>query len=298
MESEVFERYKKAGGIAAQARELARSLVEDGYLLYDLADNVEREIKRLGAGIAFPVNVAIDNIAAHYTPGSTDKSYFKTGQLVKIDIGAHVDGYIADTTFTKEVGTDRWQKLIRSSEDALEAAINVTRPGIKAKMIGAAIGRTIESYGYSPITNLTGHLLEKYNLHAGLSIPNVMDDTGQQVKEGMAIAIEPFATNGAGRVAGNRSGNIYRLVRQRKMDDPELDRLIEKAHATYRGLPFSERWMAKELEHEKVKKKIRRLLKFGVISTYPILYEVEKGMVSQAEHTVVVQKDGCFVTTR
>lgn len=296
MEDEVLDKYLKAGKIAAKARELGRKKVEEGILLIDVAEAIEREIRSMGGSVAFPVNIAIDHVAAHFTPASTDRMVFKSGQLVKIDVGVHIDGYIADTTFTKEISTSRWSNLIKATEEGLEAAIDITKPGVRANIIGGAVERTIESYGYRPIVNLTGHSLQRYELHAGLSIPNVMDDTNDLIRKGDAIAIEPFATNGAGRVAGKKGGNIYRLIRKRGMGDPELNAMIEKLYQEFKGLPFSERWCAKQCR--KPKQALRKLMRSGVITTYPMLNEIEKGMVSQAEHTVIVTDDGCIVTTR
>ncbi|MCK4757287.1 MAG: type II methionyl aminopeptidase [Thermoplasmata archaeon] len=296
MDEKAEEKYLKAGKIASIARELGRELVVEGASYREVADSIEFKIEQQGGKVAFPVNIAVDIVAAHFTPSSSDSLVFKKGMLAKIDVGAHVDGYIADTTFTKEIGTKRWAELIKAAEEALEAAIDVTKPGVRAKMIGGAVERTIESYGYTPITNLTGHSLKRYNLHAGLSIPNIMDDNNDIIKEGDVIAIEPFATNGAGRVAGRKSGNIFRMMRKREVDDPKLNELIEKIYEEFRGLPFSERWIAKQVK--KPKPAIRKLLRFGVITTYPVLLEIEKGMVSQAEHTVIVTKKGCKVTTR
>ncbi len=296
MDDQVREKYLKAGKIGAMARELGRELVVEGASFREVADSIEFKIEQQGGKVAFPVNIAVDNVAAHYTPHSADTQVFKKGMLAKIDVGAHVDGYIADSTFTKEVGTDRWAELIRSAEEALEAAIDVTKPGIRAKMIGGAVERTIESYGYTPITNLTGHSLKRYNLHAGLSIPNILDDNSDLIREGDAIAIEPFATNGAGRVAGRKSGNIYRMMRKREVDDTQLNDLINLIYDEFRGLPFSERWIARQVK--KPKQVIRKLFRSGIITTYPVLLEIEKGMVSQAEHTVIVTKNGCIVTTR
>ncbi len=296
MDDEVREKYLKAGKIGSMARELGRELVVEGASFREVADSIEFKIEQQGGKVAFPVNIAVDNIAAHFTPTSVDTQVFKKGMLAKIDVGAHVDGYIADSTFTKEVGTNRWHELIKASTEALEAAIDVTKPGVRAKEIGGAVERTIESYGFNPITNLTGHSLRRYNLHAGLSIPNIMDGSDDIVKEGDAIAIEPFATNGAGRVAGRKSGNIYRMMRKREVDDPQLNELISKIYEEFRGLPFSERWVARQVK--KPKPVLRKLFRSGVITTYPVLLEIEKGMVSQAEHTVIVTEKGCVVTTR
>ncbi len=186
------EKYLKAGKVASLARELGRELVVEGALFREVADSIEFKIEQQGGKVAFPVNIAVDNVAAHYTPHSADTQVFKKGMLAKIDVGAHVDGYIADTTFTKEVGTNHWGELIRAAEEALEAAIDVTKPGIRAKMIGGAVERTIESYGFNPITNLTGHSLKRYNITvfgglAGVYLVDIDDDMSL-IQNNFAIA--------------------------------------------------------------------------------------------------------------
>ncbi|MCK4266091.1 MAG: type II methionyl aminopeptidase, partial [Thermoplasmata archaeon] len=226
MDDEARQGYVKAGKIASRVRVEAIPMIKEGALLLDVAEFVESEIGRLGGRPAFPVNIAIDNVAAHYTPHSKDTQRFKVGQLVKLDLGVHVDGYIADTAVSVEVASKSWQELIGASSTALDLVIEMIRPGVLARDIGSLVERTIVSKGFVPVSNLSGHRLQKFNLHAGISIPNIGDDSMDMVKEGMALAVEPFATNGAGRVAGRKSGNIFRLVRKRSFGDKVLDSLV------------------------------------------------------------------------
>jgi methionyl aminopeptidase len=216
--------------------------------------------------------------------------------VVKLDLGVHVDGYIADTALTVEITSNRWSQLISASNEALEMVLEAMSPGIAAGVIGGTIERVVRSKGLVPVANLTGHSLERYNLHAGVSVPNVADGSTAQILPGMAVAIEPFATNGAGRVAGRKSGNIYKLLRLKEMDDPDLDSLLKGMHDEFRYLPFPERWVARNTPRPE--KAIKRLLRAGAIATYPILSEVKNGMVSQFEHTVVMTGKGPVVTTR
>jgi methionyl aminopeptidase len=296
MDDDVLEKYLKAGGIASKVREEAKPTVKEGATLLEAAEFVESRIVELGGQLAFPLNISIDSQAAHFTPHSKDKLRFRAGNLVKLDLGVHVDGYIADTAITVEVTGDGHGELIRTSDKALEAAIELIKPGVTAGDLGAIIERVIESHGYRPVSNLSGHLLEHYNLHAGLSIPNVADGSPGMLKEGMAVAIEPFATDGAGRVAGKKSGNIFRQIRDREHPESDVNDAIRFIARTYRGLPFSERGMAKEFRNSD--KLLRKLLRFGVISTYPVLRDVKGGIVSQAEHTVIVTDTGCRITTK
>ncbi len=296
MEDDVRDKYLKAGRIVSKVRDEVKSMVKEGTLLLDVAEFAESEIVRLGGHIAFPINISIDSTAAHFTPHSNDKSKFQAGNIVKLDLGVHMDGYIADTALTVEVTTNRWQELIMAPTQALDMVIDSIKPGVKVSDLGAIIERVIRSKGYLPVSNLSGHTLEKFNLHAGISVPNVMDDSQDKLMPGMAVAIEPFATNGAGRVAGRKSGNIFRQIRDGQLDDPELNNLMETITTEFRGLPFSERSISKMVK--KSDKMLRKLLRHGAISTYPVLKDVKGGMISQTEHTLIIKSDGCEITTR
>jgi methionyl aminopeptidase len=295
MKSEVFESYKRAGKVAKESRELGISLAKEGALVLDLVEEAEDLIRKRGAKPAFPINIAIDSVAAHYTPRSDDRLRLEKGDVVKIDVGVHVEGYIGDTAATVEIRTKNWSKLIEASEIALGIAIELVKPNAPIRMIGGAIERSIEHSGFTPVANLTGHNLEKYSLHSGKSVPNILDDTTTKTLFGEVLAIEPFATNGAGRVSGKRNGNIYRFVKRGDGKKARANELLKYVEEEFRTLPFAERWCTDF--DKKAQSSIQRLLKKGLITSYPILSDVGKGMVSQAEHTVIVTENGCDVTT-
>jgi methionyl aminopeptidase len=295
MDEEIHKKYKKAGRIARAARDFGAARIKEGVLLLDVGEDVEGFIRRQGGLPAFPINLAINNAAAHYTPSHDDKLRFVRGDVVKIDVGVHVDGYVGDTACTVEVGTRNWGDLIRSTSEALDAAIDLMKPKAKLDDVGAAIQRVIEAFGFVPVENLTGHSMEQYKLHAGLSVPNVMGDGSGSVKLGDVMAIEPFSTNGAGRVDGKKSGNIYRLIRPRKIGGKELVALIEHISENYSTLPFSERWCHRF--DRRAKHRIKKLLKAGIIHSYPILKDTGDGIVAQSEHTVIITEEGCEVIT-
>ena len=295
MDEDVIEKYRKAGKIAKAARNYGASKVKEGVTLLEVAEAVEEFIRKQGGQPAFPINLAINDTAAHFTPAHDDKTKFEKGDVVKIDVGVHVDGYVGDTAVTVEVDTHHWGDLIRSTKEALDTAIELMKPNTKLDDVGAAIQRVIEAFGYLPVENLTGHSMERYKLHAGLSVPNVMGDGSGSVKLWDVVAIEPFATNGAGRVDGKKSGNIYRLVRPRQVAGKELNAMLGYINKNYSSLPFSERWCFKF--DKKSKQRIKKLLKTGVIHSYPILKDVGEGIVAQCEHTVLITEAGCEVLT-
>ena len=296
MDKETEEKYKKSGRITAEARDYGAGLIKEDASVLEVVTAIEDFILKKGGRIAFPVNIAIDDVAAHFTPTHNDKLVFEQGNLVKLDVGVHVDGFIGDSAVTIEVGTKNWQDLIRASSDALNVAIDMVKPGVNLMLLGRAIEQTITSYGFKPISNLTGHSLEQYKLHAGLSIPNVEEYTRGTVREGDVIAIEPFATNGGGRVKGFKKSNIYRFIRDVEMKSPDAQRLLRAIKQNRKVLPFSERWCYRYTK--KATKVIQKMVSDRAITMYPILKDINNGMVTQTEHTVIVTHDGCDVITR
>jgi len=296
MNEEALSSFRKAGAIAAEARDLGASMVAAGAPMLKVAEEVEAHIISRGAFPAFPCNISCNEVAAHFTPRTGDKLTFSNGDLVKIDVGAHVNGYIGDTAMTVEVGTRNRTSLIEASAKALAIATEIVGEGIPVNTVGGAIERGIKSNGFVPVTNLTGHSMKQYNLHAGLSIPNFDDGEDEKVPADIALAIEPFATDGAGQVQNAKAGNIYRILRKRELRDKgaaEHFHLIEEKFGT---LPFCERWCT--ALDPKAQAHLRTLVRHGLIFAYPVLTEVRGGMVSQKEHTIIIHDHKAEVTTR
>ncbi|MDH7509350.1 MAG: type II methionyl aminopeptidase [Methanomassiliicoccales archaeon] len=286
---------KKAGAIAGEARQLGLDLIDEGVRYLDLAVEVEEFIKRRGAKPAFPVNISVNEVAAHYTPSSDDDKRFKEGDIVKIDVGAHIDGYIGDTAATVEIKTRKQEKLIRAADEALRIALDIVCDGVSVSMIGGAIERTIKGAGFRPVVNLTGHSMTRYNLHAGLSIPNIDDGIQAKIRNDMVLAIEPFATDGTGEVRSGKPGNIYRVLTERPIRDEKALEFFRQVHERFNSLPFCERW-CHEIDRN-ASSMIRTLHRHGLISSYPVLNEIKGGIVSQAEHTIIVHDSKSEITT-
>ncbi|NLK26450.1 MAG: type II methionyl aminopeptidase [Euryarchaeota archaeon] len=295
MNEEILSNLRKAGSIAREARDIGAEMIDEGVSLLEVAEEVEGHIISRGATPAFPCNLSINEIAAHYTPITGDRLKFKNGDLVKIDVGAHVDGWIGDTAVTVEVGTRNWTGLIDSAARALAVAIEIVSEGTPVNMIGGTIERVVRSNGYSPVVNLTGHGMAQHNLHAGLTVPNCDDGVTTRVEQGMILAIEPFVTDGGGEVQNSRPGNIYRVIRERKIRDKAAAEHFQLIQERFGGLPFCERWCT--ALDSNAPAYLRTLVRHGLIYSYPMLTEVCGGMVSQKEHTVVVRDGGAEVLT-
>ncbi len=294
MEPDVRAALFEAGRVSKEAKERGVELVTDGALLLDVAEEIEGVFRKRGLRPAFPTCISIDHIAAHYSPVHDDTLRIRRGNVVKLDLGAQKDGWIADTAVTVEVGTRNWARLIQASELALQTAIEAVRPGVETRLLGEGIRRAIEANGYKPIRNLTGHTVERYVLHAGKSVPNIPHGH-DSLEAGEVVAIEPFSSSGAGEVDGRRTGNIYRVLRTKPIKDPTLNDFLGRLAMEFKTLPFAERW-AYGLD-PKAPALLNQLLRTGAVMTYPALLDVGSGIVAQTEHTMIVRAGGAEVTT-
>jgi methionyl aminopeptidase len=283
MNSDIMECYLQAGKIASEVKAESLKTVEEGIKLLETAEYAEELILQKGGELAFPCNISVNQIASHYTP-LYGRSKFNTGDLVKIDLGAHIDGYIADTAATTEVGTDHNNILIKAANEALNAAISQTKHGVNTKHLGSIMGKIIKSYGCNPVKDLTGHSIDRFTIHSGVNIPNYGGAPyGNTLYEGDVIAIEPFTTKGRGRITQG-DARIFSLRHTRNLSNP----LYQKLESRFNKLPFTSRWLT---DHSEIKN-TQSLLK-----KYPILIESDGCPVAQAEHTVIVMEQGCKVIT-
>lgn len=296
MNKQELEDYKKAGKIAAEVKDYARKLIKPGMPLLEIAQKIEKEIKKLGGELAFPINLSIDDIAAHYNPSLEDET--KASGLLKIDIGVHIKGFIADTAFSLDLTKDNEHKeLIEASEQALNEALKLLEKNSNQTLnnIGAAIQKAIEKKGFSPVINLSGHSLDQHNLHAGITIPNYANNNINKLKPG-AYAIEPFATTGQGKIYEGQSSNIFSVIEPKNPRSPAARKVLGHIWKKYRLLPFSLREIQEKFGNS-ARIALRELEQAGIIKNYKQLIEKSHKPVSQAEHTIIITKDGKVVVT-
>jgi methionyl aminopeptidase len=294
-----IEEYIKAGKIASEVREMVRGKNWIGKSVYDICEEVESEIRKRGAGCAFPVNASINEIAAHYTAEPNDPITIKDTDLVKIDLGAQINGYIADTAVTVCYDA-QYDGLVQAAEEALENAMSMVKTGVKVSDIGRTIESTIKKRGLKPIANLSGHSLDQYTIHAGKSIPNIWSIGGFSLSENSAYACEPFVTTeqGGGFVRNGKIKNIFALNSRKKTKNEEADRLLDFIWNNFNMLPFALRWLVKDWEEKKARELLDILINKKAIQAYPILIEVNEQRVAQAEHTFIPNENGVIITTQ
>ena len=329
MNQEETDKILKAGQIAKQVKEYAKTIITKNKPLLEIAEQIEDKINELGGKPAFPINLSINDIAAHYTPTHNDET--KAHGLLKVDIGVHVDGFIADTAFSVDLeDSEENKKLILASQEALNNSLELINNTINSEkdsqdnkssakksdkvdfeandfanaseqemittsQIGETIQQTIESHDFSPIINLSGHSMEKFDLHAGVTIPNINDNRGEELTQGL-YAIEPFATTGNGKVYNGKPSGIYSLQEVKNVRSPIAREILALIDEDYQTLPFCSRWVVKKLG-TKALFGLKQLEQEGVLHQYPQLVEVSHKPVSQAEDTILIDKDNVKVTT-
>jgi len=291
MNDEILEKYIAAGKLAATILKESALEIRVGRSYLELVESVEARVKNEGADLAFPLNVSLNEDAAHDTASTGDERIFAKGDVVKLDLGVQIDGYIADTATTVDLGNN--ELLLEASREALEAAIKLVRPGVTTGELGAAVEKEILSRGYRPIANLTGHGLDQYVAHTDPTIPNISIHGGTVLEEGMAIAIEPFATTGSGRVGEKTRVEIYSQIAEKPVRIPSARAVMEQI-SPLRGLPFSRR----SLNDKKKDLALLGLARSRIVHGYPVLSDIPGSLVSQHEHTLIVTAEGCIVTTR
>jgi len=290
------EKWIEAGKKASTLMEFAKSIVKAGMPLLEIAEKIEKKAEEMMVQLAFPVNLSCDEIAAHYSPVHEDKNIAEG--LLKIDLGVSVDGCISDIASSIDLTKEKMhKKMIEANEKALSEAIKIAKEGVSVSGIGKVIHKVITGAGFSPVRNLCGHEIEKFSLHAGLTVPNYDNGNKTQLIEGQIIAIEPFATTGEGVVQDGRRSDIYMLKEPKPIRDRNAREILEFIAENYSTLPFAERWLIK-----KFGLKSRLALKFleqaDILHHFSELDEKSRHPVSQAEHTILITKDGCEILTK
>jgi methionyl aminopeptidase len=297
-DKEALEKFRLSGKILRESREEMKKLVYEGMPAIEVCEKAESLIREKGGKPAFPCNVSINEIAAHYTSPPNDKLTIPEKAVVKVDMGVHVDGYVTDTAFTACFNPE-YSSMQIAAEQALAAAIENIHGDMATSQIGSIIEKTIKNRGFKPISNLTGHSVGRYLIHAGTSIPNVMQLSFEKVKPGEIYAIEPFVTlpEAAGRIENSPQVTIFRLVKTKSVKNPHTKQLMKYIEDNFRTLPFAERWLKDAVPADKHREAFKELLKCKAVMGYHVFTEISRKPVTQAEHTLLIKEDGCEVLT-
>jgi methionyl aminopeptidase len=296
VDAHALDCYRRAGRIASECREWAKTSIQPDVPIRSVLETVEGMIRERGAEPGFPAQSSRNSIAAHYCSSPEDEQRYAEGDCVKVDIGVHVDGYVADTAASIDLSSDkRWTPLVESARNALSAAIVAIHDGVPVGEIGGAIERTILKAGYQPVRNLTGHGLGRWKVHTSPQIPNYAERGGGTLRQGMVFAIEPFASTGRGYIREAGKAEVFMMVRP-PSKPKGLDRDVMRAIESWHGLPIARRYF-NHLERDAVEDTLMRLARQGSLVRYPPLVEDESTMVAQYEHSIYLGPEGVEILT-
>ena len=295
-DTEALASFRAAGRIASECREWAKANIKPGVTIRHVLETVEGMIRERGAAPGFPAQSSRNSVAAHYCSAPDDTMAYEEGDCVKVDIGVHVDGYVADTAASVDLSEDgRWTPLIQASADALAAAIATVGDTVPVGEIGAAVERTITAAGFNPVRNLTGHGLGRWKVHTPPQIPNQAERGGMRLKTGMVFAIEPFACTGRGYITERGRAEVFMMVRP-PFRAKGLNKPLLKDIESWRGLPIARRYFA-DHDPDVLEETLSKLVRQGSLMRYPPLVEAEGVMVAQTEHSIFLGPDGVEVLT-
>lgn len=297
MKNKYKQNFLQAGALAKQVRAFGKSLIVHGASYCDVIAKINQKIIDLGAVPAFPPQIALNDVAAHFLPLPEEDIIF-SDQIIKLDIGVSFEGAIGDCAVTVDL-SGKYQSLVDAAESALLAAEQIIKVGLPIREIGKIIDETISSFGFSPIRNLSGHGLGEYIIHMAPIIPNYDNHSKALIKPGMTFAIEPFATNGKGLIYEGGIATIFGVAANRPLRT-DLSRALLAKIRLFEGLPFAiHNLICEEWPLDRVNSGLGELIKAGVVVGYPPLIEEAHGMVAQAENSVLVDEKGnVFITTR
>jgi len=293
MDPETIQLLQKAGKVTSQVRrETAAKLQKPGTSFLEAMDYAENRIIQLGGQIAW-AQMAVNDVAAHFCPEEDDTQVSQEGQLIKVDIGTHLEGWIADNAMTVAVGKSSENKelsnLIKASQNALKAAIKLVRPGVQLWELGEAQYSEAEALGFTTVKNLCGHTIERYKVHAGISIPTYNNKDKTEIQAGWQVALEPFVTNGDGLIKEKGKATVFMIEKEKNARTPYARKILEDMKPR-NGLPFTTRWLTRKLGKGAAALGLRELQQVRAIESYPLLVERSGGMVAQFEHSMVVGK--------
>lgn len=300
MDKEIVESYLKAGKIAGQVKTYAREMIKPGMKLIDIARNIDDKIIELGGELGFPVNLSVNEIAAHYTPTSGDEQIAEG--LLKLDVGVSINGYFADTAISFDLTEEgEYEEMIRMNEAVQKKIMETVYPGMKVYEVGDAVSSVLEKWNedngttFSVIQELSGHEIGQNKIHAGISISNYRNENDAVLNE-TAFAVEPFITTGSGHIYSGAGGGIFSIKSDMPVRDRDAREVVKYIKETFKGRPFCMRWLERA-GFKKLKFIFSMLTKQGVFYEYPLLIEKTKAPVSQIEHTYVLSDEKVYITT-
>jgi len=317
----VLSDYRLAAEVHRQVRGWVHEVTKPGMPLTELAVGIEDGVRALTghqglepgdslkAGMGFPTGLSLNHCAAHFTPNPGQKDILlKHQDVLKVDFGVHVNGWIVDSAFTLAFDPI-YDNLLCAVKDATNTGLKCS--GIDARMseIGSSIQETMEAYEVEiggktypvkAIRNITGHDILRYTIHGGKHVPFVKNNDQTKMEEGEVFAIETFGSTGRGRV---RDGiGVYGYGKEANPPVSSLylssaRSLLNTINENFGTIVFCRRYLDR-LGLDRYLLGMNSLVKNGIVNMYPPLDDIAGCYVSQFEHTILLKSSGNEIISR
>ncbi|KAM0686990.1 Methionine aminopeptidase 2 [Conglomerata obtusa] len=313
-QSETLTKARRAAEAHRRSRYKAQKLLKPGVSIAKVIETIENSTRtmlhgELNNGIGFPTGVSLNNCAAHFTLNPLDDDIILgADDVLKVDFGTHVDGWIMDSAFTVAFNP-RYENLLLASQEATEAGIKALGVDVRVCDIGAVISEVMQSYEIEidgkncpikAVTNLNGHSIDRYTIHAGITIPNINNGDKTKIKEDTFYAIETFATTGKGYVTNGPNCSHYMMEGSGKPVKNENNlKVLEVVKKEFKSLPFCPRYIDTfvTLKNSSVPA-VKTLSLLKHFEAYPPLYDNAGSYVAQFEHTIYLSENEKEILTR
>ncbi|CAN6815457.1 unnamed protein product [Brassica oleracea var. botrytis] len=305
LQKPIYNSLRQAAEVHRQVRKYMRSIMKPGMLMIDICETLENTVRKLisenglQAGIAFPTGCSLNNVAAHWTPNSGDKTVLQYDDVMKLDFGTHIDGYIVDSAFTVAFNP-MYDPLLAASREATYTGIKEAGVDVRLCDVGAAIQEVMESYEVEingkvyqvkSLRNLNGHSIGRYQIHADKYVPNVKGGEQTKMEEGELYAIETFGSTGKGYVRDDLECSHYMKnfdVGHVPLRLPRAKQLLATINKNFSTLAFCRRYLDR-LGETKYLMALKNLCDSGIIEPCPPLCDVKGSYISQFEHTILLR---------
>lgn len=310
-----WQDFRKGAEIHRRVRHKAKSSIRPGMTMTEIANLIEDSIRsyasadhHLKAGIGFPTGLSLNHVAAHYTPNAGDKVVLSYEDVMKVDIGVHVNGHIVDSAFTLTFD-DKYDSLLNAVKDATNTGVKEAGIDVRLNDIGAAVQEVMESYELELngktypvkcIRNLNGHNIGDYIIHSGKTVPIVPNGDMTKMEEGETFAIETFGSTGNGIVLSQGECSHYAMnmgAENMRVPSDRAKGLLSFINENFGTLPWCRRYLDR-LGQEKYLVALNQLVRAGAVEDYPPLVDVKGSYTAQFEHTILLHPHKKEVVSR
>jgi len=305
LQESMYNEIREAAEAHRQTRKYAQRFIKPGMSMIDIVQRIEacseRLIRKDGLkrGWGFPTGCSINNVAAHYTPNYGDTTVLKQKDVVKLDFGTQINGHIIDCAFT--IAFDpMFDKLLEAVQDATNTGIKEAGIDVRLCDIGEAIQEVMESYEVTidnktyqvkSISNLNGHSIGSYQIHAGKSVPIVKGRDATKMEEGEMYAIETFGSTGKGVVHEDMACSHYMKnfdAPYRQLRSRKSKQLLSHIDKNFGTLAFCRRWLEDQGQKGYLMA-LKELCDNDIVRKYPPLCDRPGSYTAQFEHTILLR---------